>query len=150
MLKKLALALAFFAIGAIATVQAAADRATPDEAKAMALKAAEFLKSNGPEKAFPEFNKSDGQFRDRDLYVAVNDEKGTTVAHGTIPALIGRNNLNLKDVEGKAFVQEMLAVKDQGWVEYKWPNPTTKAVETKQAYIVRVDTFTLVVGAYKN
>lgn len=150
MLRKLVIALACFAIGAIATVQAAPDRATPDEAKAMALKAAEFLKSNGAEKAFPEFNKSDGQFRDRDLYVAVNDDKGTTVAHGTTPALIGRNNINLKDVEGKAFVQEMLAIKDQGWVEYKWPNPTTKAVETKMAYIVRVDNFTVLVGAYKN
>ena len=35
----------------------AAGQATPDEAKAMAIKAAEYLKSVGPDKAFPEFER---------------------------------------------------------------------------------------------
>ena len=34
----------------------AAGQATPDDAKAMAIKAAEYLKSAGPDKAFPEFD----------------------------------------------------------------------------------------------
>ncbi len=101
-------------------------------------------------KAFAEFNKPDGQFRDRDLYVTVNDKSGKMMANGGIPALVGRDNFNLKDVDGKPFVQEMLAIKDQGWVEYKWPNPQTKAVEVKQAYIIRVEDYALGVGAYKN
>ena len=39
--------------------------ATPDEAKAMAMKAADYLKSSGPEKAFPAFSAKDGPWHDR-------------------------------------------------------------------------------------
>ena len=42
----------------------AADQATPDEAKAMAIKAVEYLKSAGPEKAFAEFDAKDGRWHD--------------------------------------------------------------------------------------
>ena len=44
-----------------------------DDAKVMAVKAAEYLKANGPEKAFPEFSAKDGPWHDRDLYVTVQD-----------------------------------------------------------------------------
>jgi cytochrome c len=60
----------------IAPAVVAAGQATPAEAKAMAIKAAEYLKAVGPEKAFPEFNAKDGPWRDRDLYVFVDDSKG--------------------------------------------------------------------------
>ncbi len=51
----------------------AAGQATPDEAKAMAVKAADYLKSVGPDKAFPEFDAKDSSWHDRDLYVIVQD-----------------------------------------------------------------------------
>jgi cytochrome c len=53
----------------------ASDRANPDDAKAMATKAA-FLKENGPEKAFPAFQAKEGEWHDRDLYVFVEDSNG--------------------------------------------------------------------------
>ncbi len=146
-------ALGVFVVGcalSVTTAAFAADRGTPEEAKLLATKAADYLRANGPDKAFAEFNKPDGQFRDRDLYVTVNDNAGKMMANGAIPTLVGRDNFNLKDVDGKAFVQEALAIKDQGWVEYKWPNPQTKAVEVKAAYFIRVDSYVLGVGAYKN
>jgi signal transduction histidine kinase len=126
----------------------AAGQATPDEAKAMAIKAAAFLQENGPEKAFAAFDAKDGVWHDRDLYVIVQDSKGVMVAHGTNPALIGRSVLNLKDVEGKPFNQETQAVTDTGWVNFKWQNPLTKAVEAKTQYIVRVGDYLVGVGAY--
>jgi hypothetical protein len=128
----------------------AADRATPDEAKAMSVKAAAFLKENGPEKAFPAFQAKEGAWHDRDLYVFVQDGKSVMVSHGTNPALIGKPMLELKDVDGKPFNREMAAVTGEGWVSYKWQNPTTKAVEPKSAYIVRVGEYIVGVGAYAN
>jgi signal transduction histidine kinase len=149
-MKSLFAALVFaFSVFALAPAQAAGG-ASPDEAKAMAIKAAEFLKANGKDKAYPVFNdKANPAFRDRDLYVFVVDSTGTTVSHGTNPALIGKSLLNLKDVDGKPFVQEMVGIKDAGWVDYKWQNPQTKAVEPKTSYCVRVGDVVIGVGAYK-
>lgn len=134
------------AVGGVA--MAAADRGTPDEAKAMAIKAAQYLKEVGPEKAFAAFDAKDGPWHDRDLYVYVQDDNYTVRAHGTIPALIGRSFPDLKDVDGKPFTREQQAIKTEGWVEYKWQDPVTKAVRPKKSFIVRVGEFTVAVGTY--
>jgi len=97
----------------------AAGQATPDDAKAMAIKAAEYLKSAGPDKAFPEFDAKDGPWHDRDLYVTVQDSNGVMVAHGTNAGLIGKPMLDLRDVDGKAFNREIHEIKDTGWVNFK-------------------------------
>ena len=115
----------------------------------MAIKAAEYLKVAGPDKAFPEFDAKDGPWHDRDLYVYVLDDTGVMLAHGTNPGLIGKSLLEFKDVDGKPVTQDALAVKDIGWINFKWQNPLTKAVEPKVAYIVRVGEYAVVVGAYK-
>jgi cytochrome c len=132
----------------VARTVLAAGQATPDEAKAMAIKAAEYLKSVGPEKAFPEFDARDGPWRDRDLYVFVDDTKGVMVANGTNPGLIGKSVVELRDVDGKAFHHEILAIADAGWVDFKWRNPVTNAVEPKTTYEVRVGDYIVGVGAY--
>jgi len=128
----------------------AADRATLDEAKAWALKSAAFLKQNldNPQKAFDAFNK-DPAWQDRDLYVSVRTTDGTSVAHAKQPAIIGKSQIDLVDVDGKAIVREMVACLSECWVEYKWKNYTTGLVEAKSSYIVAVGDFRVVVGAYK-
>ena len=126
----------------------AAGQATPDEAKAMAIKAAAYLKSVGPERAFPEFNAKDGPWRDRDLYVFVDDSKGVMVANSTNPGLIGKSVIELRDVDGKAFHHDIVAITDAGWVTFKWRNPVTNAVEPKTTYEVRVGDYIVGVGAY--
>src|SRR4051794_12904211 len=97
------LLIACAAVSALLTIMPAhsAGQGTPDEAKAMAIKAAEYLSSVGPDKALAEFNAQDGPWHDRDLYVTVQDSKGVMVAHGTNAGLIGRSVLELKDVDGK-------------------------------------------------
>jgi hypothetical protein len=132
----------------LAPAAQAAGQATTDEAKAMAIKAAEYLKSVGPEKAFPAFDAKDGPWHDRDLFVIVQDSKGFMVAHGTNPGLIGKNVLDLKDVDGKPFNRETQAIKDTGWVTFKWKNPLTDAVEPKTQYIIRTGDYLVGVGAY--
>ena len=103
----MARSLSLLALGAtllFAPMAWAAGQATPDEAKAMAVKAAEYLKSVGPDKAFPEFSAKDGPWHDRDVYVTVLDSKGVMVAHGTNPGLIGKSMIDLEG-RGRESVQ---------------------------------------------
>jgi hypothetical protein len=145
--------LALLSLGAallLAPTAWAADPATPDEAKAMAIKAAAYLTSVGPEKAFPEFNAHDGPWHDRELYVIVEDGKAMMMVNGAIPGMVGKPMIDLKDVNGKAFNREMIEIKDQGWVNFTWRNPLTKAMQPKTVYIVRVGDYVVGVGAYVN
>jgi len=126
----------------------AAGQASPDEAKAMAIKASEYLKAVGPDKAFAAFDAKDGPWHDRDLYVIVQNNQGVIVAHGTNPGLIGKLVLDLKDVDGKPFNREFQGIRDSGWINYKWQNPLTRTVESKTMYAVRVGDDVVGVGAY--
>jgi hypothetical protein len=126
----------------------AVGQATPDEAKAMAIKAADYLKTNGGEKAFPEFDAANGPWRDRELYITVQDSKGVMVANGGNPHLIGKNVLELKDPDGKPFNRDIQAIKDVGWVNFRWLNPVTKAMEAKTMYEIRVGEYIVGCGAY--
>ena len=123
-------------------------KATPEDAKAMALKAAAYLKEAGPDKAFEAFTNSP-DWKHGDLYVFVSKDDGTLVAHGFDPELVGTNQINLTDADDKKFVQAFVAVRDQGWVDYKWKSPATGKIEPKTSYIVRVGEYTVGVGAYK-
>ena len=131
-----------------AAVAHADDLGTPDQAKAMALNAARLLKSDGADKAFPEFDKG-AAFHDRDLYVMVYDGTGTCVAHGANPALIGKLLIGLKDPDGKLLIKDLVSVPDAGWIDYKWPHPVTKKIEPKSTYVVHVGDYYVGVGAYK-
>jgi len=130
----------------------AADKGTAEEATALTKKAIAYLKANGKEKAFAEFNNPNGQFKDRDLYVFVFDFNGKTLAHGTNPKLLDKTLLDLKDADGKLFVKEFVEVakaKGKGWVDYKWPHPTTKVIEAKSTYVEKVDDMLVGCGIYK-
>ena len=122
--------------------------ATPEDAKAMALKAAAYLKEVGPSTAFEAFTNSP-DWKDGDLYVFAADNNGVLVAHGFNPELIGSNSLDLTDADGKYFVREFIAVQDEGWVDYKWKSPTTGEIQDKTSYVVRAGDYVIGVGAYK-
>ena len=131
---------------------AAGDKGTTDEAVALTKKAAAYIKANGKDKAYAEFNNPTGQFKDRDMYIFVVDFNGKTLAHGANPKLIDKNMIDLKDADGKLFIKEFVDVakgKGKGWVDYKWPNPVTKAIEAKTSYIEKVDDVLVACGIYK-
>ncbi len=119
-----------------------------EEAKAMAERAAQFFVEQGKDKAFAAFNDGTDGFKDRDLYVFVYDNAGLCVAHGANKAMVGKSLIELHDVDGKAIVREIVATKTTGWVDYKWPNPQTKAITGKSAYVVRSGDYVFGVGAY--
>lgn len=146
--KSVAIGLASLAFSAVAM---ASDKGTADDAMAMVKKGVAFVKANGKEKAFAEFNNPKGQFVDRDLYVMVYDMEGNNKAHGSNPKLIGKNLLEIKDADGKFIVKGLIemANKGKGWFDYKWPNNITKAVEAKSTYVEKVDDVLIGVGIYK-
>ncbi len=80
--------------------------------------------------------------------MTVLDSKGVAVAHGNNPGLIGKSMIDLKDVDGEAFTRKMVATTDAGWVNFKWQDPLTKAVEPKTSYEVSVGDYVVGVGAY--
>lgn len=131
----------------------AADRGSAEEAVAMVNKAATYLKENGKDKAFAEFsNTGNKQFHDRDLYIYVYDMNGICVSHGNNPKMVGKDLLDMKDNNGKAIIRGFIDVantKGKGWVDYKWPNPVTKAVESKSGYVEKVGDLIVGSGIYK-
>lgn len=130
----------------------AADTASPAEAIAMVKKAGEYLKANGKEKAFAEFSNPKGSFKDRDLYIMVYDMNGINYAHGANPKLIGKNLIDIKDADGAYIVKSFVDVakgKGKGWVDYKWPNPVSKAIEAKSTYVEKHDDVLIGAGIYK-
>ena len=133
----------------------AADNGTADEAKALVEAAIAKIKSDGKENAFKAFESKNGGFIDRDLYIFVFDMAGLTLSHGTNKGLIGKNlvKMNLKDPDGKKFIDAFIATaktKGEGWVDYKWVNPTTKKIEQKSSFVKKVDSTMFVgCGIYK-
>lgn len=130
----------------------AEDRAKPEEAKAMLAKAVAFMKANGTDKAIGEFSKKDGTFVDRDLYVTVYDMSGKTLAHIN-PRMVGKDNINLQDAEGKFHIKERLEIakaSGKGQQEFKFLNPMTKQIEPKVMYFEKVGDLLVACGSYKS
>jgi len=131
---------------------AAEKRGTAAEAEKMVKKAIAFYKAKGKDAAFAEINNTKGQFTDRDLYVFVYDLSGKCVAHGQNLKMIGKELIDMKDADGKAFVKERVEIaktKGSGWQDYKFTDPITKLIDHKRAYIERHEDYIFGSGIYK-
>lgn len=126
--------------------------ATASDAQKMLGEAVAYAGKNGMKAASMAFNDAKGRFVHDDLYVfAVNLDSGNFEAHGMNPAWTGTNARDLRDVEGRALVQEMIdqaRTRGHGVVDYVWRNPVTNAVERKRSFIQRVENSLLGVGYY--
>jgi TRAP-type uncharacterized transport system substrate-binding protein len=151
-------AVAFFAI-VLAFVMAAvpadaAEFGTRDEAVAMVKRVQAKFKKEGADAAFAAINTKAPGFADRDLYPFVTELTGLCVANGVLPAVRGKNLLDLKDQDGKFMIQEFVKTAStspgHGWVDYRWLNPITKTIEDKSAWIEKMGDHFVGVGVYKN
>jgi len=141
-------------IAALATacLGAQASNATADEAAAMVKKGVAFLKANGKDKGYTEITNKAGSFTDRDLYLVVYGLDGVVRAHGANEKMIGKNLIELKDIDGKPFVKERVELaqsKGTFWQDYKFTNPTTKKIEPKRMYCEKLDDTVVCGGIYK-
>ena len=148
-MKLLATVLAALAAAVVSLgVAAAGDLGSAEEARALLDRAVAAMKQD-KDAAIARFNRADGGFRDRDLYVFCATPDGNTVAH---PTHVGANLRELKDKRGKAFGAEMFDVAEEGKVKevtYMWPKPGSDEPVEKVTYVTRVADQVCGVGYYK-
>ena len=85
---------------------ALADNATKDDAVAMVKKGVAYIKANGKDKSYAEITAKSPQFIKHDLYLVVYGLDGKCLAHGANEKQVGRDLIDLKDIDGKPFVRE--------------------------------------------
>ena len=152
-LQLLGVSLALAALSFVAAnVQAKSEVATRDDAVAMVKKGVAFIKASGNDKGYAEVSNKAGKFVDRDLYLVVYGLDGLVRAHGANEKMIGKNLIDLKDVDGKPFVKERVEMGQKQatfWQDYKFTNPVTRKVEPKQMYCERLGDTVVCGGIYK-
>ena len=135
--------IAFLAVSATALAQQSGTR---DEAKAMLMKAVAAVKADKA-KALDMFNKGEGGFLDRDLYVFcgnISDGKAVASGNPNGKQVLGMDTRTLKDATGKAFGAELYAAyqKPEGQiseVSYMFPRPgVDKTPVAKVSLVTRV------------
>lgn len=129
------------------------ERAKPEEAKAMLAKALGHIKAVGKDKALADFMQKPGPWVDRDLYITVFDMNGKTLAHGANARLVGKDNINMQDANGKFHVKERLEIakaKGKGQQEFAFLNPMTKQIEPKVMFFEKLDDIVVACGSYKS
>jgi cytochrome c len=143
---------AWLALTLAAPMALAETNATKDEAVAMVKKGVAFIRSNGKDKGYAEISTKGGKFSDRDLYLTVYGLDGVVRAHGANEKMIGKNLIELKDVDGKAFVKERLELAQSQstfWQDYKFTNPVSRKIEPKSMYCEKLDDVVVCGGIYK-
>jgi signal transduction histidine kinase len=101
--------------------------------------AAELVRSKG-EAAFGDFRVLDSRWRHEETYVFVLDPKGNMLVHPD-PTMEGRNELDLKDINGKSVIKGLLAAamtssgKPEGWYHYQWSVPDGLLPRWKSSYV---------------
>jgi len=127
---------------------------TADEAKAMLLKAVAAVKADR-DVALGMFNKGEGGFRERDLYVFCSRAGDGKNVAGPVSVPTGTDSRTLKDPTGKEFGKELYAAaqKPEGQVteiSYMFPKPgTTTPAVPKVSFVTRVADLGCGVGYYK-
>ena len=77
---------------------------------------------------------------------------GKTLAHGANARLVGKDNINMQDANGKYHVKERLEIakaKGKGQQEFAFLNPMTKQIEPKLMFFEKVEDIVVACGSYK-
>jgi len=143
----LILSIPLFMIGALPTPSSAAESGTAAEAKAMLERAVAALKANQSD-ALAKFQKGEGGFKDRDLYVFCFGPDGTWSAH---PELKGKMVKDWVDAVGKRPGQEMIKAAQEDKISetnYLWARVGTTDPVRKVTYFTKVGNQVCGVGYY--
>lgn len=100
-------------------------------------KAVAYVKEKGKSSALSEFNKKGGLFTKGSVYMFAIDYKGTMLADGYNQDLVGKNQYDLQDADGKYINRDMIskAQAGGGWELYLWTNPVTNLIECKKSFV---------------
>lgn len=129
-----------------------ATRANAREAEAMVKKGVAYIKAHPHEQAFADISNPKGEFVDRDLYLVVYRNDGTSLAHGFNQKMIGKNLIDLRDADGKEYWRERIEwarTKASFWQDLKFVDPLTRKIEPKSTYCERLEDLLVCGGIYK-
>lgn len=126
-------------------VVSAQEHGSRDEAVQMVNAAVAHAKKVGVDQALKDFSdKSNTAWQKKDLYIFAYSMDGVNLAHGANEKLIGKKLIDIKDPNGKPLIQEMIKAlqadsggREGAWVEYDWPHPQTRKIESKVSYVRR-------------
>ena len=148
MLRRSKLAVALVVL-VTSTSAIAAQFGTEAEARAMLDNAVAALKENKA-KALEMFNKGEGGFKDRDLYVfCANASDGVLTAH---PYLKGEHLQDIVGKKGFPLGQEIMRTATEGEIKqvtYWWPRPGSETPLEKHTFFTKVGDQNGGVGYYK-
>jgi methyl-accepting chemotaxis protein len=123
-----------------------------DEALALVQRAREHIAQRGRPQAMADFNRPDGDWIDRDLYIFSLDRNGIFSAFGANPAIVGQAHGAVPGLDSD-FPDKVWAMADAGggWVQYEVLHPLTKEVSAKESYVQLATDGTLVgCGIYRS
>jgi signal transduction histidine kinase len=146
------LALAILLTGTVFFLSVAAEETEKDLAIKMVTSAASLIQTKGVDEGKKAISDSAGQYVKGELYVFAYDTTGTMVAHPKNPKLIGKNLINVPDVDGKLFRKDIISIaltKKNGWVDYKYKNPGNGKIEDKTTYVALAGSLIVCCGVYK-
>jgi signal transduction histidine kinase len=104
-------------------------------------RAAALVAAHGPA-AFPRLRDRTGPFVFMDTYVFVLAVDGTELVNAGVPALEGRNLLDVTDLNGKPLVREEIfaaMLHGRAWLDYHWFRPGSNEPARKLTYVRRVE-----------
>ncbi|MFS2003378.1 cache domain-containing protein [Duganella sp. CT11-25] len=139
-------------LGLFACTAIAAQASQEDDARALVKKAIVAIKAQGIEKACADFADPAKGYMAGESYVYVHDMRARMLCNAGSPRTVGKDMIEMKDMDGKYFNKEMLEIaktKGSGWLEYKWVNPKTKNIQDKKSYVERQEDFIVGSGFYK-
>ncbi len=114
---------------------------TAPELMALVREGAAVFEKEG-EKAYPAFRKKGSKWFHGDTYFFVWNMDGTLVFHAADPAIEGRNDSGIKDVQGRPFGKMILEAANspsaEGWVHYMYPEPGGIFPTWKSTFVKRV------------
>jgi signal transduction histidine kinase/uncharacterized cupin superfamily protein len=102
-------------------------------------RAADLIRLKG-EAAWNEFQHLGSRWRNGDTYIFALDPEGNMLVHPD-PLLEGKNQLGLKDINGKPIVRGLLTAatsipeRQEGWYHYQWIEPRGLLPRWKSSYV---------------
>lgn len=111
--------------------------------KTLVKDAAQLLRNRG-EASFDEFRVPDSRWRQGETYIFVLDKEGNMLVHAD-PEMENKNQLELKDVNGKPIIRGLLAAatalpeKQEGWFHYQWRVPDGLLPRWKSSFVQLVE-----------
>jgi len=122
-----------------------------DEAKALAQRAASYVKENGKEKGAAAIMSPADPLKRGKMGLVMEDFTGLTLAHALFPQLVGTNHYLVKDPEGRQFVKEAIDIaktKGSGSFDLSFTDPDTKKIIPWKGFAHRVEGADLVVISF--